>query len=122
MKVIKAGTNPWLFSLLQIWVSYSLCEDSIIAHDRHIMAKPSTIEAQKLGIVKPLDPQPGAFRLEIDEFVQKPDVLNLFLLALESLQDNEQLKKFKELGDDATDKDKEKYWWSFFSIGGDEYY
>ena len=52
------------------------------------MTTPSTIEAQRRGLVKALDPQENAYRLEIDEFVQDTPVLNLFLLALEALQDN----------------------------------
>lgn len=78
------------------------------------MSVPSTIQAQKDGFVKPLDPQENAFRLEIDEFVQNRPLLNVFLLALEALQDNKVLKP----GPNATEEDWEKYWWSFYSIAG----
>lgn len=91
---------------------------------------PSTIEAQAQGIVKPLDPQPNAYRLEIDEFVLNGPALNLFLLALEELQKNELLAKLKDewrnmdRDSDAKQKwkrylsDLEKYWWSYFAIAG----
>ena len=93
---------------------------------------PSTIEAQANGIVKPLDPVDGAYRLEIDEFVQNGPLLNLFLLALEALQDNkvitdlkEKWKNFDHYNKEAKEKfnkqfiDNEEYWWSFFSIAGE---
>ena len=91
--------------------------------------EPSTIEAQAKGIVKALDPEPGAYRLEIDEFVQDGPSLTLFLLALENLQNNEVIANLKNdwkntSFDDAEDEEKwiqklsnnEKYWWSFFAI------
>ena len=78
------------------------------------MSKPRTIVAQENGIVSSPDPHPEAFRLEIDEFVQDKYRLNLFLLALEALQDNSVLKP----GSKATDKQNQDYWWSFYSIAG----
>lgn len=78
------------------------------------MTTPSTIEAQKGGIVKALDPQENAYRLEIDEFVQDTPMLNLFLLALEALQDNSVLKPTEHDSKEAW----EKYWWSYYCIAG----
>lgn len=92
--------------------------------------KPSTIEAQRQGIVKALDPEDGAYRLEIDEFVQNGHLLNLFLLALESLQNNDVLTKVKNYWKNvSSDEEKkkfeedlsnnERYWWSYFVISSD---
>ena len=78
------------------------------------MTIPSTVEAQKGGIVKALDPHENVYRLEIDEFVQDTPMLNLFLLALEALQDNRHLKP----GPNATKVEWEHYWWSFYCIAG----
>ena len=78
------------------------------------MAAPKTIQAQQDGIVRALDPQENAYRLEIDEFVQNKQMLNLFLLALEALQDNTVLKPSTNAGEE----DWEKYWWSYYSIAG----
>ncbi|KAL9612930.1 MAG: hypothetical protein Q9167_002513 [Letrouitia subvulpina] len=89
--------------------------------------EPSTIKAQAQGIVKALDPEPGAYRLELDEFVQNEPALNLFLLALESLQNNDVITKVKNDWKNAnTDDEKkkwekelsnnERYWWSYFSL------
>lgn len=88
--------------------------------------KPSTLEAQAKGIVKPLDSEPLAYRLEIDEFVQNGPALNLFLLALEALQDNDIITKVKNAWKNKTipqdrwlEKElanKEEYWWSYFAI------
>ena len=89
--------------------------------------KPSTLEAQKQGIVKPLDPEPLAYRLEIDEFVQNGPALNLFLLALEALQNNDIVAATKKDWKNADLDDvtwleelsnKEEYWWSYFGIAG----
>ena len=87
---------------------------------------PSTLDAQAKGIVKPLDPEPLAYRLEIDEFVQNGPALNLFLLALEALQDNDVITKVKDAWKNKTISqndwleqelaNKEKYWWSYFAI------
>ena len=78
------------------------------------MEVPRTVQAQKEGRVQSLDPQPDAYRLEIDEFVQNDKMLNLFLLALEALQNNAVLV----LGANPTEKQVEEYWWSYFSIAG----
>ena len=78
------------------------------------MTTPSTIEAQKGGIVKALDPQENVYRLEIDEFVQDTPVLNIFLLALEALQDNSVLNPNENDNKEAW----EKYWWSYYCIAG----
>ena len=78
------------------------------------MSVPKSIDAQRNGIVRALDPQPEAYRLEIDEFVQDKFRLNVFLLALEALQNNSVLK----LGPNPTEKELQDYWWSFYSIAG----
>ena len=76
------------------------------------MSVPSTIQAQKEGRVQALDPQKNVYRLEIDEFVQDKPMLNLFLLALEALQSSEFLKP----GPNATEKEWENYYWSYYSL------
>lgn len=84
------------------------------------MATPETIRAQKSGIVRTLDPQENIYRLEIDEFIQNRPMTNLFLLALEALQDNRVLYQ-EPAGEAPSPEDQEKYWWSFYTIAGEPF-
>lgn len=81
------------------------------------MALPETIRAQKSGIIRKLDPQENVYRLEIDEFIQNKPMTNLFLLALEALQDNRVLYQ-RHTKEAPSPEDLEKYWWSFYTIAG----
>lgn len=82
------------------------------------MAIPETIQAQKSGIVRMLDPQENVYRLEIDEFVKNEPMMNLFLLALEALQDNRAVHT-RSTKEATTPEELEKYWWSFYTIAGE---
>ena len=65
--------------------------------------------AQDDNIIQPLiQINPKAFRLEIDEFLADNAMTNLFLLALEAMQQNSL----------ATPESGKPNWWSFYSLGG----
>ena len=59
-------------------------------------------------IITPITPDPSRVRMEIDEFVADDAMTNLFLLALEAMQTE----------DDERSGDNED-WWTFYSLSGE---
>lgn len=71
--------------------------------------KVQTIEAQKNNVVLPVPFQPKSWRVEIDEFLADTRMTNLFLLALEQMQ-NDGLGTLDDKGN--------VNWWTFYNLSG----
>ena len=84
-----------------------------------------TMEAQKLNNVLPVSIQPTAWRVEIDEFLADTKMTNLFLLALDGMQQaglgmlgaEEVERKQKTSVSPLNDKDKVD-WWTYYNLSG----
>ena len=84
-----------------------------------------TMEAQKSNIILPVSIQPTAWRVEIDEFLADTKMTNLFLLALDKMQQAglgmlgaEDLERKQKSGPSPlNDKDKVD-WWSYYNLSG----
>jgi hypothetical protein len=67
-------------------------------------------EAQSKNIVAAMVPETSKARVEIDEFVGDNAMTNLYLLALEALQQEDVNK--------SVAKQNEEDWWTFYSLSG----
>ena len=84
-----------------------------------------TMEEQKNNIVLPVSTQPTAWRVEIDEFLADTKMTNLFLLALDKMQQaglgmrgaEELQRKQENVLSPLEDKDKVD-WWTFYNLAG----
>jgi hypothetical protein len=73
------------------------------------MASITLQEAQSKNIVAAMVPESAKARVEIDEFVGDNAMTNLYLLALEALQQEDVNKSVAKHNED---------WWTFYSLSG----
>ena len=82
-------------------------------------------DAQDKNIILPVSIRPTAWRVEIDEFLADTKMTNLFLLALDKMQQAslgmlgaEELEKKKRMSPGPLEAKDKVDWWTYYNLSG----